>query len=115
MSTFRAMLITVALVASAPAIAADPAYVGTWSRNAAQCKVPQERENAPMIVRAKGYDQYEAHCTFTSVKKSALGWKVAANCSVQGDKQKDAFTLNVAAGKLMMSRNKSTQTFVRCK
>jgi hypothetical protein len=114
MPIFRAILFMAALIAGAPANAAQPAYVGTWGKTAAQCKVPQELANAPMILKAKGYDQHEAHCTFTSVKKSAQVWKVAAACSVQGDKQKDAFTLKVASNKLTMSRGKAASTFVRC-
>ena len=58
----------VAAFASAPASAADPAYVGTWASDLAQCKVPQERQEAPLVLSKDGYDQYETRCKFTSVE-----------------------------------------------
>jgi hypothetical protein len=100
--------------AASPAHAADPAYVGKWGATAAQCKVPQDRQGAPMILKARGYDQHEAHCTFVSVKKSGAAWNVAANCSVQGDQQKDAFALRVTGNTLKMISGRTTRTFKRC-
>ncbi|MFN3868957.1 MAG: hypothetical protein ACK4MF_07830 [Hyphomicrobiaceae bacterium] len=97
------------------AAAAEPAYAGTWGIDAAQCKVPQDRQGAPMIVTAKGYDQHEAHCTFTSVKRSGQGWAVAAECSVESDKQKDAFTLSVVGDTLTIAHGKQKQKLKRCR
>jgi hypothetical protein len=46
------------------------AYVGTWGTNAAQCRVDQSRQNAPLVLGRSRYDQHEAHCTFSSVRKT---------------------------------------------
>ena len=107
-------LAAILMLAASPAIAAEPAYVGTWGTNAAQCKIPQEQQGAPMVFSAKGYDQHEAHCTFKSVKPTAGGWNIAAECSVEGDQQKDAFSLKVVSGALIMGHGRSTRKFVRC-
>ncbi len=102
-------------VIASPALAAEPAYVGTWGVSAAQCKVPQDRQGAPMIVTAKGYDQHEAHCTFASVKRSGDGWKVKAACSVEGDKQSDAFTLKVDGDVMTIRHGSSARAYKRCR
>ena len=114
----RARLIIVAAtlaLAASPAFAADPAYVGTWGVSVAQCRIPQERQGAPMVIRAKGYDQHEAHCDFTTVKKTGTVWNVAAACSIEGDKQKDAFTLKVVDDTLVLAHGKNARTYRRCK
>ena len=106
-----------AIVLAIPAHAAGPAYVGTWGNDTAQCKVPQEQEGAPLIITAKGYDQHEAHCTFTSVKKKGSAWKVRANCSVEGDSQKDILLLRVTGDVLLFTvgNHKFSNTLTRCK
>ena len=111
----RLITILALLLATTPALAADPAYVGTWGVSAAQCKTPQDRQGAPMIVTAKGYDQHEAHCSFRSVKASRSGWRIAAACSVEGDKQKHSFTLQVAGDVLTMTENGRASSYKRCK
>lgn len=68
----RPLVAAAFLLAATPALATEPAYVGTWGVSAVQCKIRQDRQGAPMVIRAKGYDQNEAHCNFTSVKKLAL-------------------------------------------
>ena len=110
---FCAAMIAVAI----PAHAADPAYVGTWGTDAAQCKVPQEQEGAPMIITAMGYDQHEAHCTFGSVMKKGSAWKARANCSVEGDSQKEILLLRVTGDVLLLTvgNRKSSNTLTRCK
>ena len=113
----RATVLLVAIVAfatSPSALAADAAYVGTWSTHAAKCAVPQSMQDAPMIVRSDGYDQHEAHCKFASVKKTKTGWRVAAKCSVEGDSASLSFTLTVRGGTLTMREGKVPRTFQRC-
>lgn len=99
------------LLATAPAPAQAPAYVGTWGSDAAQCKLDQSEENAPMIVKANRYDQHETHCTFSSVRKRGSGWDVQARCQVDGDKQNPKFRIEVSGGKLTMDG----RTLQRCK
>jgi hypothetical protein len=110
-----AVLATVLLTANAAAVTAAPAYVGTWGTDAAQCKLPQDTLDAPMIVKAKGYDQFETHCTFTSVRKMPGGWKVQSRCAVEGDKQKHTFVLKVAGDTLTMTEGKVARTLARCR
>ena len=102
------------LLGTSPMLAADPAYVGTWSADATKCAVPQSMQDAPMMVRPDGYDQHEAHCTFASVKKIKTGWRVAAKCSVQGDAVAVSFTLSVEGNTLTMHEGKVPQRFRRC-
>ena len=115
MNPTRPLLLATFLLTASPALAAEPAYVGTWGVSAAQCKIPQDRQGAPMVMRAKGYDQHEAHCNFTSVKKTGAAWKVAAACSVEGDKQRDAFTLKVVDDTLTLTRDGIARTYKRCR
>lgn len=102
------------LLGTSPTLAADPAYVGTWSANVAKCAVPQSMQEAPMIVAADRYDQHEAHCTFSSVKKIKSGWRVAAKCMVEGDTVAVSFTLAVEGSTLTMQEGKLSRTFRRC-
>lgn len=102
-------------VLPAPVHAAAPAYVGTWSADPAKCKVPQEIQGAPMVLRRTGYDQHEAHCTFKSLRRSGAAWWVSAQCLVEGSKQRDSFTLRVKGDTLTMTRGSSKHTLRRCK
>jgi len=96
------LVLAVAGAAFEPAAAQSPAYVGTWAVKAAHCRLGQDKQNAPLIMRRRGYDQHEAHCRFTSVRQQGAGWRVQASCSVEGDKQKHAFTLSVAGSRLTL-------------
>src|SRR5690349_18504606 len=55
MRTLRTLLpaAVIALALASPAGAAEPAYVGTWASDLAQCKVDQSRQEAPLIMTAK--------------------------------------------------------------
>lgn len=95
--------------------AANPPYVGTWAAEPAGCKVPQDSQGAPMIVRRNRYDQHEAHCAFKSVRRSSSAWWVSAQCVVEGSKQRDRFTLRVKGDTLVMAHGKNGITMKRCK
>ncbi len=96
------------------ASASEPAYVGTWAKDKAQCAVPQEQEGAPMVFSNKGYDQHETHCMFKSVIGEGSVWKISAVCSVQGDTQDLNFSLSLDGEHLMMSDERGPQVLVRC-
>lgn len=65
------LLVTLAVaLLIAPARAADPAFVGTWGIDDAQCKIPQDKQGAPMVITKNGYDQHEAHCAFKKVSNN---------------------------------------------
>lgn len=96
------------------ASASEPAYVGTWARDIAQCAVPQEQEGAPMVFSNKGYDQHEAHCMFKSVTGEGSVWKISAVCSVQGDTQDLNFSLSLDGENLKIIDERGPQVLVRC-
>lgn len=115
-STFRTLLSSAALLVAMPVVAAaDPAYVGTWAADLAQCSIGQDKEEAPLVLKPKGYDQYETHCKFKSVEAKADQWKVAADCSVQGDTQGFNMTLTVSGDTLTIADDNGTQDLLRCK
>ncbi len=97
---------------------AGPAYVGTWGIDLAQCSVGQEYEQPPMILRADGYDQHEAHCEFDSVTETGPSqWRVTGLCSVEGDEQPIDYNLAVIDGNLVHwadGGRKDAWTLVRC-
>ena len=87
-STFAASLIALGmLAATASAAGKDFAFAGTWAANPAHCKNAQDVMDAPMLLTSKGYDQHEAHCTFSNVKAGKADWTAKATCSVEGDSQ----------------------------
>ncbi len=100
---------------AAPSTSANPAYVGTWAANPAACKVPQDRQGAPMVLRRKRYDQHEAHCAFKSVRRSSNAWWVSAQCLVEGSKQADRFTLRLKGDTLVMAHGKNAISMKRCR
>jgi len=102
-------------LASASALAADPAYVGTWASDLAQCKVPQERQEAPLVLSKDGYDQYETHCKFTSVEGADSDWKVKSDCTVEGNAQPYDFTLTVSGDTLTVTDETGSRDLLLCK
>ena len=112
-STF--LLSVIALTAGASAASArDQAYVGTWAANPAQCRIGQELEDAPLVIKARRYDQHETHCEFRSVVRQGAQWLVKAQCSVQGDKQTSNFTLAVDKDRLTRKEGGGVQTYRLC-
>lgn len=112
---FVRVLAAVPLVAFAGSAQAAPAYVGTWASSPAQCKLGQSAENAPVVMKPKGYDQHEAHCTFTSVITTARDtWRVKGTCTVEGDKQSLSMTLSVK-GDVLTMRDTGIRRLQRCK
>ena len=67
-----------------------------------------------MIFTSTGYDQHEAHCTFTSIALGKKAWKINAACLVEGNKQPDSFQLKVAANTLVLARGRAKQKLIRC-
>ena len=98
-----------------PAAAADAPFVGTWASDKGQCKIPQDKESAPMVFTMAGYDQHETHCKFKSVDGKDKVWKVASECTVEGDTQKWDFTLTVDGDKMFMGDEADGDELLRCK
>lgn len=106
-----AMLVSIATTASA----ADPAYVGTWGKDAAECAVPQEEQGAPLKFSADGYDQHEVHCKFGKVTAKTAKWDVDASCSAQGDTLDLQFSLAVDGEFMTMTDEFGSRNLMRCK
>jgi hypothetical protein len=95
--------------------AADPAYVGTWASDLAQCKVPQERQEAPLVLSKDGYDQYETHCKFTSVEAADSEWKVKSECTVEGSPEPYDFSLVVSGDTLTVTDETGARDLLMCR
>jgi hypothetical protein len=92
------------------------AYVGTWGTNAAQCRVDQSRQNAPLVLGRSRYDQHEAHCTFSSVRKTGTSsWQMRARCSVEGDRQSHTFNISVEGNRLTFADRYGARRLLRCR
>ncbi|MGZ8408964.1 MAG: hypothetical protein ACXWVS_03400 [Hyphomicrobium sp.] len=99
--------------ASGPAHAAD--YAGTWAADLANCKTPQDSTEAPLVLSSKGYDQHEAHCTFSGLKPSGAGeWDGKAACSVEGDSQSFDVKLTVSGDTLTLTEDGASRDLLRC-
>jgi hypothetical protein len=92
----------------------EPAYVGTWADDPAQCGKAQDTDEAPMVITKDRFDQHEAHCEFTSVSGNANEWKVTSKCSVEGDEQVYEFGMSVADKTLAMVDDAGTHIYSRC-
>lgn len=110
-----ATIAAASMAASLPARAADPAYVGTWASDLAQCKVPQERQEAPLVLSKDGYDQYETHCTFKSVDGTDGEWKVKSDCTVEGAAEPYDFMLTVSGETLTLTDDTGARDLLLCK
>lgn len=106
---------TALALAAGAAHAEAPSYVGTWASDLAQCKVAQERPEAPLVLQEKRFDQYETHCTFGSVEGAGDEWKVKANCQVEGDAQAYDFALTVSGDTLTLTDDAGAQDLLRCR
>lgn len=98
-----------------PVHAADPAYVGIWASDLAQCKVSQERQEAPLALSKDGYDQYETHCKFKSVEEADNQWKIKSDCTVEGSAQPYDFTLTVSGATLTVTDETGSRDLLMCR
>lgn len=103
------------LALAGPARAADPAYVGTWASDLAQCKVGQDRQEAPLVITKNGYDQHETHCRFKSAEGEDQQWKIKADCTVEGSEAPYDFTFTVSGDTLTMTDENGSNDLLRCK
>jgi hypothetical protein len=119
LAVIRSNAVVAALAAAAiipdAALAQTPAYVGTWASRPAQCRLGQEVQDAPMIIKRDGYDQHEAHCKFNSVQAQGKAWTVKAKCMVEGDTQDYGFVLQVSGNRLTIKDEAGTRNLARCR
>jgi len=91
---------------------APPAYVGTWAGDQAQCQVPQEEMDAPLIMAVDRSDQHEAHCEFETVEQTGPNsWSIEASCSVEGDAMPAYWNIAVDGDTMTIAPD---NTYVRC-
>jgi hypothetical protein len=110
------VLATTLVTISGAAQAKDPAYVGKWAKTTAACKKPSDTLDAPTVLKARSYDQFETHCDFTSVANQIFRWRAKVRCSVEGSTQTDTLTMSVS-GKTLTYRwgqGGRSQTLKRC-
>jgi hypothetical protein len=93
----------------------DPAFVGTWASDVAQCKAPQDSQEAPLVLSADGYDQHETHCKFKSADGADNTWKVASDCTIEGAAQPYDFTLTVSGDTLTVADDTGARDLLKCK
>ncbi len=114
----RRLLLGIVLAGAAlpsSAWARGESYVGTWASDPAQCKLGQDAENAPLIMKKNRYDRHEAHCAFRSIRREGATWHVRALCTVEGDKRKRGLTLKVTGAKLAIAYSDGgSENYQRC-
>ncbi len=114
--TSRLAVTIAALALAALAVrAGDAPYVGTWALDLANCKAPQDSQDAPLVIAKDRYDQHEVHCTFKSVTAKEGDYKIAGDCMVEGNAQSYDFTLTVSGDTLTFTDEAGARDFLRCK
>ena len=111
----RHLAILIAVLAAVPARAGDAPYVGTWALNIANCRAAQDSQDAPLVIAKDRYDQHEVHCTFKSVTGKDGDYKVAGDCTVEGNAQSYDFMLTVSGDTLTVTDEAGARDFLRCK
>ncbi|WP_295559177.1 hypothetical protein [uncultured Hyphomicrobium sp.] len=117
-TTTLSLAVSALVVSSLAALAegtAAPAYVGTWASDLAQCKVGQDRQEAPLVLSKDGYDQYETHCKFTSVNGQDNEWKVKSECTIEGTAEPYEFALTVSGDTLTVTDDTGSRDLLICK
>jgi hypothetical protein len=95
-------------------------YVGVWAETAAQCRkrIPVEDFNSPVRFTVRGYDQFEQHCTFKSVRAIGNTWVIQARCFATGAAAfNDTATIWTAAKRLTVkwASERSRLNYLRCR
>jgi hypothetical protein len=108
-------MIAALALASEPLRADDAPYVGTWALNVANCKVAQDSQDAPLVIAKDRYDQHEVHCAFKSVTEKDGDYRIAGDCTVEGNPQAYDFTLTVSGDTLTFTDEAGARDFLRCK
>ena len=107
-----AAMTALALAGCSPAATS---FAGTWGVDQAQCKIPQEMAEAPIVLTEKGYDQHEAHCTFSKVTSTGPGaWKAEGACTVEGNEQTTTMELVMKGDTLTIDPGPNAKPLVRC-
>jgi hypothetical protein len=107
-------IVALVALAGSPVQAQTPPYAGKWASQPSQCRVGQEKENAPMIMRRDGYDQHETHCKFTLVRPQMPAWLMKGKCTVDGGHVDIDLTLELAGNRLTVRDENGASSYQRC-
>lgn len=108
-------LLVAAGALSTSASAATPIFVGTWSEDPSQCKTPQTRPGAPLVLTADSYKQGETQCQFKSVlDKGENSFSIAGLCNIQGTRENRALTLTVSGNTLTVGDDAGATDYYKC-
>ena len=109
-------IVAAVTVGSGVAAAKEPPYVGKWAKTTAACKKPSDTLDAPTVLKARSYDQFETHCTFTSVSNQVFRWRAKVRCQVEGNIQIDTLTMTATAKTLTYrwGQGGKSHTLKRC-
>jgi hypothetical protein len=126
-SALSAVVFSVALMSCGPQQPAEEApaaeaeapvaqsFAGKWGRDAAQCALAQDAEDAPMVFTESGYDQHETHCSFNSVTEWEAGvWNAIGACTAEGAEQPTNIVLAIEGDRLTINPGVAPQELVRC-
>jgi hypothetical protein len=111
----------IAMLAMVTPAAAKPAtYVGVWGETPGQCRKtgPMSGDNSPVRFTAKGYDQWEQHCNFRSVRAVGAGWIIQAKCFATGTRPfTDTATIWTAPRRLTVkwATERTKLNYLRCR
>ncbi|MBL8564498.1 MAG: hypothetical protein JNM89_02135 [Hyphomicrobiaceae bacterium] len=120
--TLTALVIAAAAV-TGPALAAEPAYVGVWSKRMEHCSTKQDKPGAPMVVTEKGFDQHDLHCSFEKIAPVAAPasgspavpeLSVLANCEWKGNATKMEMTWSVSGETLSITDKGGITQLKKC-
>ena len=89
----------------APSMAGAGPISGRWSLYTApaQCSRQLDEVDAPATIRDRRFDQYEAHCDWRQLVRTAPGvWTASGRCSVEGDETRGALRFTLKGDTLAM-------------
>ena len=79
---------------------------------------PRNVETVPETLTAKGFDNWEGGCAFTSIQEKEKGrvWTAKLSCGQSADEweETDTFELDPKDGSLKVTVDDATTRFVRC-
>ncbi len=122
--TWTALLIAAAALAlTGPTLAAEPAYVGVWSKRMEHCSTKPDKPGAPMVVTATGFDQHDLHCSFEKIEPvptaagaspAAPELSVLANCEWKSNATKMEMTWSVSGETLSITDKGGITQLKKC-
>jgi len=93
-------------------VPAASTFIGSWGRNAAECRAGEDRR---IKIDSHRAESSGAKCDFRSVNQEASGkWQVRALCSAAHDTWTANISLTLTGSNLRWSSERGTETYLRC-